>query len=203
MGSLTFVTTQPKINILQTHITTIQIVPYNAYGTDLWNNNILSNFIIWTQLTLYVPKVSHNTFDVSGYDIYLLYYTILHPVPHKYHLYLLISWPLEYRLVWADAPSFLALSPPRCQPYFLHKFVIRRKYEIGIPPQKKNLKTGLPTPYEWAGNPCFSYFAKWTQKISTSSYVDLPIFNDRVSNPMWVSWRPFFFIYFEEWTRRI
>ena len=66
---------QPKINILQTHITTIQIVPYDAYGTDAWNNNILSNFIVWTQLTVYVPKVSHNTFDVSGYDIYLLYYT--------------------------------------------------------------------------------------------------------------------------------
>ena len=25
--------------------------------------------MVWTQLTVYVPKVSHNTFDVSGYDI--------------------------------------------------------------------------------------------------------------------------------------
>ena len=44
---------------------------------------------------MYVPKVSHNTFDISGYDIY--YSTtpnFLHPIPHKYQLYLLISWPL-------------------------------------------------------------------------------------------------------------
>ena len=57
------------------------LLPYKLYNTmpmvrtDAWNNNILSNFIVWTQLTVYVPKVSHNTFDVSGYDIYLLYYT--------------------------------------------------------------------------------------------------------------------------------
>ncbi len=74
---------QPKINILQTHITTIQIEPYDAYGTDAWNNNILSNFIVWTQLTVYVPKVSHNTFDVSGYDIYFLYYTIISYTPYR------------------------------------------------------------------------------------------------------------------------
>jgi len=39
------------INILQIHITTIQIVPCDAYGTDAWNN-ILSNFTVWTQLTV-------------------------------------------------------------------------------------------------------------------------------------------------------
>ena len=48
----------------------------------------------------YVPKVSHNTFEISGY---LLYYHIVHrsTVPHKYHtnqLYLLISWPLDRAL---------------------------------------------------------------------------------------------------------
>ena len=35
-----------------------------------------------------------------------------------------------YRLVWADAPSVSALSPPRCQPYFLHKIAFCRKYDI-------------------------------------------------------------------------
>jgi hypothetical protein len=40
----------PPVFTVQTHITTIQIVPYDAYGTDARNNNILSNFIVWTQL---------------------------------------------------------------------------------------------------------------------------------------------------------
>ncbi len=35
--------------------------------------------------------------------------------------------PKPYRLVWADDPSFVALSPPRCQPYFLQKFAKSRK----------------------------------------------------------------------------
>ena len=82
---------------------TIQIVPYDTYGTDAWITTF-SLIIVWTQLTVlrtmivYVPKVSHNTFDVSGYDTISTYSTtpnILHPpVPHKYLLYLLILWPL-------------------------------------------------------------------------------------------------------------
>jgi hypothetical protein len=34
-------------------------------------------------MIVYVPNVSHNTFDVSGYDIYLLYYTIISRVVYR------------------------------------------------------------------------------------------------------------------------
>ncbi len=44
-------------------------------------------------MIVYVPKVSHNIFEISGYLLTTLHH-IVHPVLHKYQLYLLISWPL-------------------------------------------------------------------------------------------------------------
>ena len=60
-----------------------------SWGSDFWqttlNISTFSLIIVWTQLTVlrtmivYVPKVSHNTFEISGY---LLYYTISYTAYH-------------------------------------------------------------------------------------------------------------------------
>jgi hypothetical protein len=46
-------------------------------------------------MIVYVPKFSHNTFEISGYLLYYLHH-IVHHVPHKYQLF--ISWPLVQNL---------------------------------------------------------------------------------------------------------
>ncbi len=66
---------------------------------------------VWTKLPncytimiVYIPKVSHNSFEISGY---LLYYTISYTVV-PYHIStncLLISWPLDANYKRVDLQS--------------------------------------------------------------------------------------------------
>jgi len=83
----------------------------------------------------------------------------------------------------------LVFSPvtPSLPTHFLHNFAIRRKYEIGIPPQKKKIwRQGCQPHMSELVTLFFHTSRNGFKKVSTSSYVDFSIFIDRVSNPMWV-----------------